>query len=68
MKPCPHAERREDVLAQIASSVWPLTASTVLPTKSMLMPYSQPVARIECDGVFRAAFLQVMMPGIGMLG
>jgi len=47
-----------------ASSRLPLTASTALPTKSILVPYSQRVPGSVMMGVFSAAFWQVMIPGV----
>jgi hypothetical protein len=47
-----------------ASSFWPDTFSTILPTQSMLMPYSQPSPGSNSSGVVSAAFVHVVMPGV----
>jgi hypothetical protein len=42
----------------------PLTASTALPTQSMLMPYSQRSPGSDASGMVSALFSQVVMPGM----
>ena len=44
-------------------SFFPLTASTALPTKSMLMPYSHRSPGSKRSGVRKAAFWQPVIPG-----
>ena len=46
------------------SSLWPLTASTILPAQSMLIPYSHRSPGSNINGVVKAAFLHVMIPGV----
>ena len=46
------------------SSLWPLTASTILPIQSMLIPYSHRSPGSNRSGVVKAAFAHVVMPGV----
>ena len=47
-----------------ASSFCPEAASTILPTQSILMPYSQPSPGSKSSGVVSAAFVHVVIPGV----
>ena len=44
-------------------SFLPLTVSTILPAKSMLIPYSQRSPGSNINGIFKESFLQAPMPG-----
>ena len=47
-----------------APSVWPLTASTILPAQSMLMPYSQRSPGSNNSGSVSALFLHSVTLGM----
>ena len=46
------------------SSFWPPAASTILPTQSMLIPYSHRSPGSNISGVVSALFVQVVTPGV----
>ncbi len=48
---------------QYAPRVWPVTASTIRPTQSMPMPYSQRVPGSNINGTRNACFLSVAKRG-----
>ena len=46
------------------SSFAPLAFSTILPAQSMLIPYSHRSPGSNINGVVKAAFVHVIMPGV----